>query len=495
MKKVVCFVLFSIVFQLQAAEGFCPVSLVPEINACEGETVTLDGTTTASGYTYQWFKDGTVLPNETNATLLVTQAGLYRVEATNGPTLCFSESTVAFLDAPDITSPTPLQVCDEDNDGFTSFDLTVKDSEITNGNPDYIVLYFLTQADSQNNVNPLISPYTNTINPQTLFVRVEDVTTSCTSFTTLELQVIILESGIPNDITVEDPDNDGIAVFDLTVNDVILLNGQNSEDFSINYFVTQADALNDSNAISNPGQFTNSVNPQTIYTRIASLLNSCFDTSSFNITAEFMPAPDEDNDGVPDEDEDINNNGNLEDDDTDGDSLPNYRDSDDDGDLVETIDEITGIGAGRLLYGNRIFIDTDEDMIENYLDDDDDGDLVLTKDEDYNGNGNPIDDDTNGNNIPDFLDAEAALGVDEVFVNSLRLFPNPTASVVTISSPQLGAQFRIVIYNAEGKIVQENETVSQVNRATISLSALKTGVYFLKVVSEEKQAILQFIKV
>src|SRR5690606_21025385 len=49
-----------------------------------------------------------------------------------------------------ITDPTPLVLCDdlgEPNDGITTFDLTVKNGEITNGVMTQGVTYFLTEED------------------------------------------------------------------------------------------------------------------------------------------------------------------------------------------------------------------------------------------------------------------------------------------------------------------------------------------------------------
>lgn len=51
--------------------------------------------------------------------------------------------------------------------------------------------------------------------------------------------------------------------------------------------------------------------------------------------------------------------------------------------------------------------DTDGDGIPNYGDPDDDGDGVLTKDEDTNMNGDPTDDDTDGDEIPNYLDSDS----------------------------------------------------------------------------------------
>ena len=53
---------------------------------------------------------------------------------------------------------------------------------------------------------------------------------------------------------------------------------------------------------------------------------------------------------------------------------------------------------------NPLDEDTDEDNIPNFNDPDDDGDGVLTNLEDLNGNGIWTDDDTNGNGIPNYLD-------------------------------------------------------------------------------------------
>jgi len=50
--------------------------------------------------------------------------------------------------------------------------------------------------------------------------------------------------------------------------------------------------------------------------------------------------------------------------------------------------------------------DTDGDLIPNFADTDDDGDGVLTKDEDANGDGNPANDFTNGGTIPDYLNKD-----------------------------------------------------------------------------------------
>lgn len=114
--------------------------------------------------------------------------------------------------------------------------------------------------------------------------------------------------------------------------------------------------------------------------------------------------PDDDGDGVPTAQEDIDGDGDPTNDDTDGDGTPDYLDPDDDGDGVLTQNEgVDPNGDGDLTDAQ----DTDGDGTPDYLDPDDDGDGVNTVDEmaDPNGDGSPADAvDTDGDGIPDYLD-------------------------------------------------------------------------------------------
>ncbi|MDN3723828.1 T9SS type A sorting domain-containing protein [Aequorivita sp. SDUM287046] len=201
---------------------------------------------------------------------------------------------------------------------------------------------------------------------------------------------------------------------------------------------------------------------------------------------------DYDEDGVFNVDEDLNNNGNPDDDDTDGDGIPNYLDTDDDGDTVETIDEITGIGAG--VAPGYIYIDTDGDNIENYLDNDDDGDGTLTIDEDYNNNGSPIDDDTNANGIPDFLDDEVSLAVNFLTFEDLHIFPNPTSESFTIQATKLNSEVTISLYDIQGKLLRTEKMLPQNGRITMEISSFEQGIYLIKISSEGNSVVKKLIK-
>ena len=57
---------------------------------CDGESITLTSDQSGSGYTYKWFKDGSVIPGETSSSYLATVSGSYTVEVTNSSTGCIA---------------------------------------------------------------------------------------------------------------------------------------------------------------------------------------------------------------------------------------------------------------------------------------------------------------------------------------------------------------------------------------------------------------------
>jgi gliding motility-associated-like protein len=170
---------------------------------------------------------------------------------------------------PTLIDPTPLQVCDDNvGDGFTPIDLTLRDTEITGGNPQYTVSYHLSQSDADINTAPLASPYTNTSNPQTIYVRVESTTTGCHATTTLELEVEQAPvANVPSPLEYCDADSDGFGVFTLTDADPQVTGGVGG--LTVTYHETMADAGNNVNAQTGP--YNNIVAyMQTIYVRIES---------------------------------------------------------------------------------------------------------------------------------------------------------------------------------------------------------------------------------
>ncbi len=152
--------------------------LGPDQEVCEGEVITLDGTspsTTAIGY--QWFLDTgtgfTDIVGQTNPIYVINNnvSGIYKVEVTDldGST-DDDEVEINFYSQPTITPlPNPFyEVFDTDGteDGFTIFNLRdLFNNILLNGQDStiYEVQYYQSQADADANVSPIPNPdnYTN----------------------------------------------------------------------------------------------------------------------------------------------------------------------------------------------------------------------------------------------------------------------------------------------------------------------------------------------
>ncbi len=332
------------------------------------------------------------------------------------------------------------------------------------------VLYDLVWTDDNNNTlstaNVLIVTQAGTYH-----LTVTETATNCTSTQTVHVETSQpFTVNTPNPIAVCINNSTGNALFDLTSVEADL--GVSLNEFAITYHESIDYALAGVYSIPNPDAYESNLSNRTISIRVQSM-EGCAVVVPLDIYA--VSCADADNDGVADIDEDLNNNGNLYDDDTDMDGTPNYLDSDDDGDLVDTNIEIN-IVLNKILHP---FVDTDNDLIENYLDNDDDGDGLLTINEDYNHNGNPSDDDTNANNIPDYLEASVTLHTSNFIASDFKVYPNPAKTVITINlSEYVSKNMHVSMYNLQGQIVKEVDLDAKTT--SISLSGLKSGVYFLK---------------
>ena len=242
-----------------------------------------------------------------------------RVEVDNSDpftTGCFISNinfTLTVEPKPVFAAPTPLIVCDDDDiDGITTIDISVKTEGIMAGIAENVVTYHETEEDMNAGINAIenVTAYTNTINPQTLYVRIEDdmtEVTGCYSDTTLELFVQIPPpvSNPPN-LEYCDADADGFGVFNLTDSDAAIANGL--PNLLISYHETQADAEN--NLFPIIGEYDNIVAyQQTIYVRVedTTITTDCFsyvelllvvnDVPQINTESSFIEVCDDDTDG------------------------------------------------------------------------------------------------------------------------------------------------------------------------------------------------------
>ena len=191
---------------------------------------------------------------------------------------------------PQLVVPTELEICDDGTpDGFTQIDLTEKDDEIKGGNPNYVITYYLSQADADSEINPLTSPYTNISNPQTVIARGNDINTGCHTTVTLDLNVSPSPLAItPQDLTFCDPDSDGFGDFILTDRDLEISGGVSG--VTISYHESLSDAENETNALSSP--YTNiDINTQTVFARVENPTVSTLCASIVELVLVVNPTP------------------------------------------------------------------------------------------------------------------------------------------------------------------------------------------------------------
>lgn len=85
--------------------------------------------------------------------------------------------------------PSDLVVCDDDNDGFVSFALESVISQVIENQTNVTVSFHETLMDAESGTNAIPSPYTNISNPQTIYVRVEELSTGNYDTTSFDLIV------------------------------------------------------------------------------------------------------------------------------------------------------------------------------------------------------------------------------------------------------------------------------------------------------------------
>lgn len=240
---------------------------------CEGSTLVVDSGVQSQDYEFVWYLDGIVLVNETNSSLMVTQPGSYSLQLISNFGNCssFNNFYVFITTFDNVVDQTEYIVCDNDNDGIYNFNLDELSPEIQGGNqnPNLLVTYHLSQAEADGFFNALDPIFTNTIPfAQTLYARVSLNTGDCFTTTILNLVVdvnCVSASSVEAFICGEDP-NIPVA-YDLTSHETEILNGQNSSDFIISYYISETNAVAEVNPISNPQAYNVDGNSE-IYVRI-----------------------------------------------------------------------------------------------------------------------------------------------------------------------------------------------------------------------------------
>jgi gliding motility-associated-like protein len=287
------------------------VDLGTDIQTC-ADTVTLNGNIENPLATYLWFLNNNLMAGETQPTLNTSQSGTYRVEIQiplAGSNCTIEDEIMVTLSSTQTALPiSNYELCDDaSGDEIEIFELSTKDADVLASVPDssYTMSYHLTATDAQTGTNAVSGSFQNTSNPQTIFVRIEDIINGCLAFQNFDLVVNPLPVITSPTILIECDDTtaDGFTTIDLSQKDNEITNG--NLDLAVTYHFTQNDAEDGINAI--PLPYVNTNPNETLYVNVTNTITGCSITTILNIEVinnpvintdeHYIDACDEDLDG------------------------------------------------------------------------------------------------------------------------------------------------------------------------------------------------------
>lgn len=243
------------------------------------------------------FGDGST-SSEINPKHIYSNAGTYHVSVTavGASGAITKEKDILISAPPTVLQPEDLAICDDNNDGLKTYDLTAQNVFILNGlNPEkYSINYFIngikiTSPEKYSNK----SPYAKEL----ITAEVSHKTnTNCKTVVQFHAQVFdspmpAPSSQIPNLVSCDNKsvgtDNDGKIIFDLTQKQAAILKGQSSAQFSISYYKDQALTKE----ITLPATYNNMEAIETVFAKVSNRENpKCSQTTSFKIEVLSLPS-------------------------------------------------------------------------------------------------------------------------------------------------------------------------------------------------------------
>ena len=205
---------------------------------------------------------------------------------------CFETSSfqIEVGSIPIFEAPLNWIVCDDiANDGFETFDLTEKVTEMSASSPEDLTITFYTSLeDAEDEINSIPLEYTNTSNPQQIYARIENGT-YCHGIAEFGLNVIQVPNvSLASEQRKCDIDTDGFTTFDLTIAEIEVLDVR-ADDIEITYHPSFDDVEPHTNTITNPSSYINISNPQTVYIKITSTISNCYVAIPIDLIVDIPP--------------------------------------------------------------------------------------------------------------------------------------------------------------------------------------------------------------
>lgn len=175
------------------------------ISLCEGDASAQDMYATLSGMPDTggtWTDDdvtGVDISDPTNVDFSGLEDGEYHFTYTQTDGDCSSEATITVTLnlVPIVEAVSNLHQCD--TGGTMLFDLNANTATVIGSQTDVVVSYYFSMADADTATDPLVSPYENVTNPQTIYVRIENsLHTDCYSTSSFTLSSALTPVAVDN---------------------------------------------------------------------------------------------------------------------------------------------------------------------------------------------------------------------------------------------------------------------------------------------------------
>jgi len=268
-------------------DGFSIVDLNAKIPEIVSNTNNINITFHENNANAQDDANSILNPNNYNAT---TQTVFTRVESQLTGCFVIVELPIFINTVPVFGDITDFENCEPDGTVISEFFFNLKDEDILNGQTGKDVLYFESEQDAIDRVNIIdkFNAYTSISIPQTIYVRVENLTdTGCFGTSEFDLSIGFLPNfNEPSDLFLcDDSSNDGITTIDLNDKILEITNGI-ADDLNIAFYDSEENAIMQVDALSL--NYTTTANPQPVFARIDEG-ESCF--SLVNILVNVIPVP------------------------------------------------------------------------------------------------------------------------------------------------------------------------------------------------------------
>ena len=272
------------------------LNIGPDQEICDGDDIILDsGYTNTVDFSYQWRRNGADINGATNTTLTVTQSGAYDLIITTLSSGCQLIDQVIISDLA-ITEPNDLLECD--SGGTITFNLTLNDHSALGINPTEYNIFYYNSLDNANNNIPIsdteLSSYPG-LDGDIIYMRIQNSSSNnfCSIILDFNLTIATIQATTPNDFEVCESDTSTDLVSQVESQ---ILNGLNPTLFTVNYYNSEEDALNNINVVADPTSFSlpGTLTPIIVWARLIENNNTiCFDVTNFTININPSPLVDD----------------------------------------------------------------------------------------------------------------------------------------------------------------------------------------------------------